>query len=85
MVLLPHLGGGATGPNLRWYYGDRFHQADLGGGGTTFNAYDATGQRVRSVWEKAPGLTEERTYLGSVELHRRHVGPIGEDTATLER
>lgn len=40
---------------------------------------------MRKVWEKAAGLTEERIYLGGFELFRRHGGPIGANTATLER
>ncbi|WP_460821619.1 SpvB/TcaC N-terminal domain-containing protein [Nocardioides ungokensis] len=85
MTRLPHLGGGQPGPNLHWDYDDRAVQADLGGGGTAHTVYDASGQRVRKIWEKAPGLVEERIYLGGVELHRRHPGPIGAGTATLER
>lgn len=52
---------------------------------TTYYVYDASGQRVRKVWEKAPGLTEERIYLGGFEIFRSHDGPIGANTATLER
>ncbi len=85
MVRMPHLGGGAAGPNLSWDYMDQLHQSDLGGGGAAWYVYDAAGQRVRKVWEKAPGLTEERIYLGGFELFRRHTGTIGADTATLER
>jgi RHS repeat-associated protein len=51
----------------------------------TYYIYDAGGQRVRKVWEKAPGLTEERIYLGGFEIFRRHNGPIGANTAKLER
>ena len=46
-------------------------QIDKGGGGTAYYVYDDTGQRMRKVWEKAPGLIEERIYLGSLEVHRR--------------
>jgi RHS repeat-associated protein len=85
MVRMPHLGGGAAGPNMHWDYNDHLRQADLGGGGAAFYVYDASGQRVRKVWEKAPGLTEERIYLGGFEIFRKHNGPIGANTATLER
>ena len=51
----------------------------------TYYVYDASGQRVRKVWEKAPGLTEERIYLGGFEIFRKHGGAIGANTATLER
>jgi RHS repeat-associated protein len=85
MVRMAHLGGGLPAPNMHWDYKDRLRQTDLGGGGEAFYVYDASGRRVRKVWEKAPGLTEERIYLGGFELFRRHNGPIGETTATLER
>ncbi|WP_081066246.1 SpvB/TcaC N-terminal domain-containing protein [Burkholderia cepacia] len=85
MLRMPHLGGGLLGPNMHWDYKDQLRQADLGGGGTAHYVYDASGQRVRKVWEKAPGLTEERLYLGGFEIFRRHGGAIGTNTATLER
>jgi len=40
---------------------------------------------VRKVWEKPLGLTEERIYFGDFEIFRKHGGPIGANTATLER
>ncbi|MFE6069968.1 SpvB/TcaC N-terminal domain-containing protein [Streptomyces sp. NPDC056525] len=85
MTRMPHLGGGDPGPNLHWDHTDRLRRTDLGGGGTVFCVYDAEGRRVRKVWEKAPGLIEERIYLGDFELFRRHRGPIGTDTAVFER
>ena len=59
--------------------GDRHH------GERTFYVYDASGQRIRKVCEKALGLVEERIYLGGFEMFRKHGGPIGINTATLER
>jgi len=85
MLRMPHLGGGLPGPNMHWDYKDQLRQTDLGGGGAAFYVYDASGQRVRKVWEKAPGLTEERIYLGGFEIFRRHGGPIGDNTAILDR
>jgi RHS repeat-associated protein len=85
MLRMPHLGGGLPGPNMHWDYKDQLRQADLGGGGAAFYVYDASGQRVRKVWEKSPGLIEERIYLGGFEIFRKHGGPIGANTATLER
>ncbi|MCX4985882.1 SpvB/TcaC N-terminal domain-containing protein [Streptomyces sp. NBC_00572] len=85
MTRMPHLGGGDPGPNLHWDHTDRLRRSDLGGGGTVFCVYDAEGRRVRKVWEKAPGLIEERIYLGDFEVFRRHRGPIGTDTAVFER
>lgn len=85
MVRMPHLGGGLPDPNMHWDYKDQLHKVNLGGGGTAYYVYDASGQRVRKVCEKAPGLTEERIYLGGFEIFRSHGGAIGTDTATLER
>jgi RHS repeat-associated protein len=85
MVRMPHLGAGMTGPNMHWDYKDQLRHTDLGGGGAAFYVYDASGQRVKKVWEKLPGLTEERIYLGGFEIFRRHGGPIGANNDTLER
>ena len=85
MVRMSHLGGGLPGPNMHWNYKNQLRQTDLGGGGAAYYVYDASGQRVRKVWEKAPGLTEERIYLGGFEIFRKHGGSIGANTATLER
>lgn len=85
MLRMPHLGGGLPDPNMHWDCKDTLRQTDQGGGGMAYYVYDASGQRVRKVWEKAPGLTEERIYLGGFEIFRRHGGPIGANTATLER
>lgn len=85
MVRMPHLGAGQMGPGMRWDYKDQLLCVDLGGGGVAYYVYDAAGQRVRKVWEKAPGLTEERIYLGSFEIFRRHAGPIGQGSVSFER
>ena len=88
MIHLPHLKTGAVGTrpqNMHWDYKDQLRRTDLGGGGMAFYVYDASGQRVRKVWEKSPGLTEDRIYLGGFEIFRKHGGPIGTNTATLER
>jgi RHS repeat-associated protein len=70
---------------MHWDYKDQLQQTDLGGGGTAYYVYDASGHRVRKVWEKAPGFIEERIYLGGFEIFRRHGGPISSNTVTLER
>lgn len=85
MLRMPHLGGGLPGPKMHWDYKDQLRQTDLGGGGVAYYVYDASGQRIRKIWEKSPGLTEERIYLGGFEIFRKHNGPIGANTATLER
>jgi RHS repeat-associated protein len=68
MVSMPPLTG------LHWNHDDQLHRVDLGGGGTAYYVYDAAGQRVRKVWEKSPGLVEERIYLDGWEIYRRHQG-----------
>ncbi len=85
MLRMPHLGGGLPEPNMHWDYKNQLCQTDLGGGGAAYYVYDASGQRVRRVWEKAQGLTEERIYLGGFEIFRKHGGPIGINTVSLER
>ena len=82
MTRVPHLGGAHPAPNIHWDYKDQLRQADLGGGGTAYYVYDASGQRARKVWEKSPGLTEERIYLGGFEIFRRRNGA---GAVTLER
>jgi RHS repeat-associated protein len=85
IVRMPHLGSAQPGPNMQWDYKDQLRETDLGGGGTASYLYDASGQRVRKVWEKAPGLTEERIYLGGFEIFRKHGGVPGANTVILER
>ncbi|WP_106398913.1 SpvB/TcaC N-terminal domain-containing protein [Actinocorallia populi] len=85
MLRMPHLGGGLPGAGMHWDYKDQLRQVDKGGGGAVFYVYDASGQRVRKVWEKAPGLTEKHIYLGGFEIFRKHGSPISANTATLER
>lgn len=85
IVRMPHLGGGLAGPNMLWDCKDQLRQTDLGGGGEAFYVYDASGQRVRKVWEKSPGLIEERIYLGGFEIFREHAGPVGANSVRLER
>jgi RHS repeat-associated protein len=85
MTRMPHLGAGLPGPNVHWGYKDQLRQADLGGGGVAYYVYDASGRRVRKVREASPGLIEERLYFGGFEIFRKHGGPIGSNTATLER
>ncbi|MCA0243579.1 MAG: toxin [Proteobacteria bacterium] len=85
MLRMPHLGGGLPGPNMHWNFRDQLRQTDSGDGGTAFHANDASGQRVRKVWVKAPGLTEERLYIGGFEIFRKHAGAIDTGSVMLER
>ena len=85
MVYMPHLGDGSLTPNMHWDYRDQLRQIDRGGGGQVYYVYDSFGQRVRKVWEKSVGLTEERIYLGDYEIFRSYRGAIATSGATLER
>ncbi|HEY7275501.1 MAG TPA: SpvB/TcaC N-terminal domain-containing protein [Trebonia sp.] len=86
---LSHLGGAHPGPNLHWDHRDRLRGLDLTGGGTVTYVYDAAGDRVRKVWEKAAGVVQERIYLPGFELYREHRAapgaPYDASTAVLER
>jgi len=83
MTRMPHLGGAHPAPNMHWDYRDQLRQTDLGGGGTAWYVYDAAGQRVRKVWEKAANLVEERIYLGGFEIYRRRQGAERLERETL--
>ncbi|MGH9753406.1 MAG: SpvB/TcaC N-terminal domain-containing protein [Blastocatellia bacterium] len=66
MTAMPHL------PLMEWDYHDQLRRVDMGGGGTAYYVYDASGQRVRKVVEKNDGaLIEERITLGGFEVFRR--------------
>ena len=71
--------------SMQWDFKDQLQQIELGGGGTAYYVYDASGQRIRKVWEKPQNLIEERIYLGGFEIFRRHAGAIGPNTASLIR
>ncbi|KAK4169648.1 virulence plasmid 65kDa B protein-domain-containing protein [Cladorrhinum sp. PSN259] len=73
-IRMPHLNGGAGGPNtpnMSSDFLDQTRRLDLGGGGTAYYVYDAEGTRVRKVVERDGFLTQERLYLGgTIELYR---------------
>lgn len=73
MTRMPHLENHSDpdAANMHWDYKDQLRHVDLGGGGTAYYTYDASGQRARKVWEKSPALVEERIYLGGFEIFRR--------------
>ncbi|MDP9316863.1 MAG: FG-GAP-like repeat-containing protein [Chloroflexota bacterium] len=70
--------GCMTGINtmeMQWDFEDQLHQVDLGGGGTAYYVYDATGQRVRKVIESQNSVRrKERVYLGVFEIYRQYNG-----------
>jgi RHS repeat-associated protein len=56
---------------MEWDFKDQLHEVDLGGGGTAYYVYGASGQRVRKVIEQQNGeRKEERIYLGGFEIYR---------------
>jgi RHS repeat-associated protein len=67
-----------------WDHFDQLQRIERGAGGTVYYVYDADGTRVRKVWEKPGGLTEERIYLGGFELYRRTQGTDVLERETLE-
>jgi RHS repeat-associated protein len=81
-TFMQHLSGGGNDPNLGWDYADRLRQADRDLG--AFYVYDSSGQRVRKIWRKSAGLTEERIYLGGSEIFRSYPGPITNSDPALE-
>ena len=74
MTAMPHLGGAGDEAALHWDHRNRLQRLDLGGGGTAWYVYDLNGQRVRKVWRKSEGTTEERLYLDGFEIFRRRQG-----------
>ncbi|MBE9128306.1 MULTISPECIES: SpvB/TcaC N-terminal domain-containing protein [unclassified Coleofasciculus] len=68
MTKMPHL------PQIQWDFKDQMQQVDLGGGGTAYYIYDASGQRVRKVHEHNGATVEERIYLGGYEIYRKRNG-----------
>lgn len=71
MLTMPHLGG------LGWGHRDELRTVELSGGGTAHYIYDAAGERVRKVVERAgSSAVEERRYVGSYEVLRRRVNGV---------
>src|SRR5690606_25150775 len=76
MTAMPHLAA------IDWDPLDRMQHADLGGGGDVYFQYDAAGNRVRKIRVNTAGTqTEERIYLGALELYRERTS----GTLQLER
>ncbi|WP_063043903.1 SpvB/TcaC N-terminal domain-containing protein [Nocardia pseudovaccinii] len=63
---MPHL------QTVDWDAENRLVRADLGGGGTAYYQYDATGQRVRAT-VRANATSDTRIYLGGNEIYQRTV------------
>jgi RHS repeat-associated protein len=69
---------------MAWDFEDQLQQVGLGGGGTAYYVYDASGQRVRKVIETQNAKRQkERVYLGGFEIYREYENDG--DTVKLER
>lgn len=69
---------------MTWDFEDQLQVVDLGGGGTAYYVYDASGQRVRKVIERQNGTRQkERIYLGGFEIYREYNGAT--EAENLER
>ena len=67
---------------LRWDEHDRLHATARGARKTTYYGYDAAGQRVRKVTERAGRIRSERVYVGPFEVYREYAD---DGAVTLER
>lgn len=63
-------------PTLLWDFEDQLREVDLQGGGTAHYTYDSSGNRVRKVIERQGGITEERLYIGTLEVFTRRLGGV---------
>jgi RHS repeat-associated protein len=77
MLSMPHLA------SITYSHKNQMRAADLGGGGTAYYTYDASGERVRKVIQRLGTTREERIYLGGWELYRKRQGAGAE--VVLER
>ena len=67
-----------------WDFEDQLWQVDLGGGGSAYYVYDASGRRMRKVMETQNGTRKsERIYVGGFEVYREFSGNGA--MVTLER
>ncbi len=71
LIELPHL------PTMDWDQADQLRHVDKVGGGDAWFQYDASGERVRKIWEHG-GYRDERIYLGGFELSRRRNAATGD-------
>ena len=62
-----------TNRNIKWDYNDMIQQVNLDGGGTAYYQYDGQKERSRKRIIKG-NITEERLYLGGMEIYRRWRG-----------
>lgn len=84
IIKMPHLvkHQDPLAANMHFDFKDQLQQVDMNRDSVAYYAYDAAGQRAHKVWEKSPGLSEERIYLGLFEVFRKR---NGSGDVTLER
>ncbi len=70
---------------MQWDHRDMIGKINLGGGGFAHYQYDSGKQRTRkTIIKNSSNITEERIYLGGLELYRRtQNGTIVEEIETL--
>lgn len=72
MTRMPHLA------QLDWNAMDQLRRVDLGGGGTAYYTYGATGERIRKVIDRNGTLQLDWIFLGGVMIFRRRRRDTGE-------
>ena len=72
MTRLPHLA------QLDWNAMDQLHRVDLGGGGTAYYVYSASGERIRKVIDRDGSLQLDWIFLGAVMIFRRRRRTTGQ-------
>ncbi len=72
MTRMPHLA------QLDWNAMDQLQRVDLGGGGTAYHVYSASGGRIRKVIDRNGSLQLDWIYLGGVMIFRRRRRDTGQ-------
>ena len=72
MTRMPHLA------QLDWNAMDQLQRVDLGGGGTAYYVYSASGERIRKVIDRDGTLQLEWIFLGGVMIFRRRRRTTGQ-------
>ena len=72
MTRMPHLA------QLDWNAMDQLQRVDLGGGGTAYYVYSASGERIRKVIDRNGSLQLDWIFLGAVMIYRRRRRDTGQ-------
>ncbi|MEM5404427.1 SpvB/TcaC N-terminal domain-containing protein [Paraburkholderia unamae] len=79
IVAMPNLS------SMTWDHAGRLISTGLGGGGTAYFTYDASGRRIRKIIQRTNQIIE-RVYFGIYERYRERSGAsLSTSTITLER